>query len=1225
MIMRKDIIEVLKKLVSNLYFVLAVMVLTASIALVSDYYSYTLSKKNLDLTEFQNNLHQKQSIAMDLLIKMMQETGGVTEKLQANPLYIQQSEANGIECRVYRNNNLIYWTGNDINVDSLSTIPDKSEFYYCAANYHTVGSKITSGEYHYIALIKVKTFYYPHEMKVDKFCDGFNLPNHVRFVNTDNLDAIVVNGINSSELFRLQNVSISEPNQICKQICFFCWITFGIFLYFLLRIVFLRYNDKKINKLTFALIVGGILLFILFCGTIGLPAYIFGGNLFNSDSGASLGVVLLYTIIIILYYSLVIKRLLPNSLSLPVGNWQFFIAYLGHVLIICLGVVIYAMARVFIYNRSNVDLAVPYVQDISKETCLALVVFIVWIVLYAHLVSHILNLTQRDLSIKSAIIIRIINFSIFFFIVFVVDDESVKYSFIWMVGMLLVKDIFFFYKIQSRNVFIGFMTFMILNFAVALLIKLSFSRNESKISNLASKIETNALLNLDITLEQLMDNVENKFRLDATLRSYLTDTVDRKMEIETCLREKYFTDYWRKYDFDIQLSRPGANIHLRDRNSLKFTSVPPSFIKNSCRRVLNHNFYINTDAALSLVYLAKFHYQGVDLYITFYPSLLYNRLSSETNNLKYGSYTSQWNNLALAKYYDGELQVWTGDYHYPPHSTGLYRGENSYSYNRNGYRHYIRSFGKGGYIVCSLPEITINMHLILVSTIFGLFLFGVVVFYIIKYLNDKSIRNSIFSRMLLWLLVPLAIAFIATAWFSFTFFLRQYELETELNNNTKISTLQSALQEKLGTHSDLEMISESNIDYILQEYSMVLHSDIIIYDANGVQHSASSSDLKGLGARRKNENASHMMCANARCNLTKSPKSVESILGKRYYTEYAYLYNANNVQVGYVQVLNNVLDKSRNSDVFNYIIFVLDAFLIVITLSFLVVWLINVRISAPIYEISNKLQRLQLTNANEKIYYSNKNDEIGQLVSRYNAMVDELVVSAEKLARSERETAWRDMARSIAHEIKNPLTPMKLSIQAAKRKQEVDPEHFDEYFNHTADLLVEQIENLARIASEFSDFAKVTAEVPERVDIVGRLRNAVTLYIHNPEGVIVQSEINVNQPVYILGNEKQLSQVFNNLIRNAIQAIPETQMGFVNVSLNTTDMNVEVRVKDNGTGVKPDIQARMFEPNFTTKNSGMGLGLAITKSIVTACKGDITFETEEGVGTTFIVKFPIIK
>lgn len=1223
--MRKDFIEVIKKLVSNIYVVLAVLVLTATVALVSDYLSYMRSQKSLDLTEFNQTLHKKQTIAMDLLTKMMQETGGNLEKLQSNSFYIKQSKENGIECRVYRKNNLIYWTDNEINVDSLSEIPDKSEFYYCAANYHTVGSKISSGDYHYIALIKVKTFYYPHEMKVDKFCDGFNLPNHVRFVGTDNLDAIVVNGNNGAELFRLQNVTISVPDQLCKQICFFSWIIFGIFLYLLLRVIFLRYNDGKLSKLYFAGIIGCILLFVLFCGSIRQPAYIFGGSLFDDSSGTPLGVVLLYTIIIILYYSLVIKRLLPSELLFSGDKWHFLIAYLGHVLIITLGVVVYAMARVFIYSRSNVDLAVPYVQDISKETCLALFVFVVWIILYANIVAHLMNLTQRRLPIKSVVLIRVINFSIFFFIVFLIDDDSVKYTFPWMIAMLLLKDIFFFYDIQSRNIFIGLIAFLILNFAVALLIKLSSARNEFKISNLASRIESNALMNYDSTLEQLMDNVESKFRQDVILKAYLVDTVNRQLEIETRLREKYFTDYWRKYDFDIQLSRPGSAIHLRDRNSLKYTTVPPSFIKNSCKRVHNHNFYLNADAALSLVYLAKFHYQGIDMYVKFYPSLLYNRLSSETNNLKYSSYTSQWNNLALAKYYNGELQMWTGDYHYPPHSTALRRGEHAYSYNINGYHHYVRSFGKGGYIVCSLPEITINMHLILVSTIFGIFLFWVVVYYIIKYLKNKSIRNSIFSRMLLWLLAPLAIAFIATAWLSFTFFLRQYEQEMQYNSNTKIMTLQSALQEKLGTHSDLEMISSSNLDYILQEYSMVLHSDIIIYDSNGFQHSASSSDLKGLGARRKNEGASHIMNANAKCNLTLYPKTEESILGKKYATEYAYLYNANNVQVGYVQVLNNVLDKNRNSDVFNYIVFVLDAFLIVITLSFLVVWWINMRISAPIYEISNKLQRLQLTNANEKIYYSNKNDEIGQLVSRYNAMVDELVVSAEKLARSERETAWRDMARSIAHEIKNPLTPMKLSIQAAQRKQEMDPEHFEEYFNHTADLLVEQIENLARIATEFSDFAKVTAVEPERVDIVVRLRNAVALYLHNPEGVIVQSDITVNHPVYILGNEKQLMQVFNNLIRNAIQAIPEDQMGFVNVSLSTSDMNVEVRVKDNGTGVKPDIQKRMFEPNFTTKNSGMGLGLAITKSIVTACKGDISFETEEGVGTTFIVRFPIIK
>ena len=589
--MRKDFIEVIKKLVSNIYVVLAVLVLTATVALVSDYLSYMRSQKSLDLTEFNQTLHKKQTIAMDLLTKMMQETGGNLEKLQSNSFYIKQSKENGIECRVYRKNNLIYWTDNEINVDSLSEIPDKSEFYYCAANYHTVGSKISSGDYHYIALIKVKTFYYPHEMKVDKFCDGFNLPNHVRFVGTDNLDAIVVNGNNGAELFRLQNVTISVPDQLCKQICFFSWIIFGIFLYLLLRVIFLRYNDGKLSKLYFAGIIGCILLFVLFCGSIRQPAYIFGGSLFDDSSGTPLGVVLLYTIIIILYYSLVIKRLLPSELLFSGDKWHFLIAYLGHVLIITLGVVVYAMARVFIYSRSNVDLAVPYVQDISKETCLALFVFVVWIILYANIVAHLMNLTQRRLPIKSVVLIRVINFSIFFFIVFLIDDDSVKYTFPWMIAMLLLKDIFFFYDIQSRNIFVGLIAFLILNFAVALLIKLSSARNEFKISNLASRIESNALMNYDSTLEQLMDNVESKFRQDVILKAYLVDTVNRQLEIETRLREKYFTDYWRKYDFDIQLSRPGSAIHLRDRNSLKYTTVPPSFIKNSCKRVHNHNFF----------------------------------------------------------------------------------------------------------------------------------------------------------------------------------------------------------------------------------------------------------------------------------------------------------------------------------------------------------------------------------------------------------------------------------------------------------------------------------------------------------------------------------------------------------------------------------------------------------------------------------------------------------
>lgn len=1224
--MRKDIIETLKRLFSNIYVVVAVLIMSATIALVSDYFSYTRSQKHLDLTNFNKTLHHKQTIAMDLLIKMMQETGGNVDKLKANNNYIKVSEDAGIECRVYRKNDLIYWTGNEINVDSLSTIPDKSEFYYCAANYHTVGSKISSGEYHYIAFIKVKTLYFPHEMKIDKFCEGFTLPNHVRFVGADNLDAIVVNGNNGYELFRLQNVSVSEPDQLCKRTCLIAWCIFGCFLFLLFRSIFLMYNDKKISKKRYAAVLGGIFLFIILCSSIHQPSFIFGSSFFPvNTSYMPLGNVLLYTLIIVLYYNWVLKRLIPHDIELTKGKMQVFIAYLGHTLIVSLGIVVYVLARAFIYGRSNVDMAVPYVQDITMETFVALVIIIVWIVLYIYLISHIIDLTHKNISLKQFVLIRVVNFSIFIFMMILINDDSVLYTFPWMIGLLLLKDIFFYFKISSHNIFVGLMAFVILNFGVSLLIKLSSARNEYKISILASEIETNALLNKDYTLEQLMDNADTKFRQDVVLKSYMTDTVDRHLEIETRLREKYFTDYWRKYDFDIQLSRPGAGIHLRDRNSSKFCTVPPSFVKNSCVRVMNHNFFINTDATLSLVYLAKFHYAGIDLYVSFYPSLLYNRLTSETDNLKYERFTSQWNHLALAKYYDGDLQVWTGEYHYPPHSTGLYRGERSYSYNRNGYHHYIRSFGKGGYIVCSLPEITMNMHLILTSTIYGLFLLGVVMYCIIRYLNNKSIRNSIFSRILLWLLAPLSVAFVLIAWFSFSFLLRQYEQEQEVNTNLKILTLQSALQEKIGTHPDLEMLSIGSLDYILQEYSMVLHSDVIVYDSNGIQHSASSSDLKGLGARRKSENASHLMNANAKFQMQQSLKTEESILGRNYVTEYALLYNANNVQVGYVQVLNSILDKSRNSDVFNYITLVLDAFLIVITLSFLLIWLINMKISAPIDEISNKLQRFQLTNANEKIYYSNSKDEIGQLVNRYNAMVDELVVSAEKLARSERETAWRDMARTIAHEIKNPLTPMKLSIQAAKRKHEMDPEHFDEYFDRTADLLVEQIENLARIASEFSDFAKVTAVELELVDIVVRLQNAVALFVHNPEGVIVSSDIQVKTPVYILGNDKQLMQVFNNLIRNAIQAIPEDQMGFVNVSLSVTDLNVIVRVQDNGTGVKEDIRHRMFEPNFTTKNSGMGIGLAITQSIVTACKGEITFETEENVGTTFIVRFPIVK
>jgi nitrogen fixation/metabolism regulation signal transduction histidine kinase len=285
---------------------------------------------------------------------------------------------------------------------------------------------------------------------------------------------------------------------------------------------------------------------------------------------------------------------------------------------------------------------------------------------------------------------------------------------------------------------------------------------------------------------------------------------------------------------------------------------------------------------------------------------------------------------------------------------------------------------------------------------------------------------------------------------------------------------------------------------------------------------------------------------------------------------------------------------------------------------------ISDRFVQPIKLIQSKIETIELGKNYEKLDYDRK-DELGQLVAEYNKMVDKLDESAKLLAKGERESAWREMAKQIAHEIKNPLTPMKLSVQMAQMKQQRDPDNFAEYFDRTSKLLIEQIDNLSRIASEFSTFAKTTVTVREQVDLAAKVRSVVALFENNPEGVRFELDMHGIEEAMVWSDNKQILQVFNNLFRNAIQAVPEGVEGLVKVDFQLNDEATIISIADNGCGIPEENLQTIFQPNFTTKTSGMGLGLSIVKTIVNLANGEIWVDSKVGVGTTFFIRIPLVK
>jgi two-component system, NtrC family, nitrogen regulation sensor histidine kinase NtrY len=242
-------------------------------------------------------------------------------------------------------------------------------------------------------------------------------------------------------------------------------------------------------------------------------------------------------------------------------------------------------------------------------------------------------------------------------------------------------------------------------------------------------------------------------------------------------------------------------------------------------------------------------------------------------------------------------------------------------------------------------------------------------------------------------------------------------------------------------------------------------------------------------------------------------------------------------------------------------------------------------------------------------------------VNEYNNKVAELEKYAAELARSERESAWREMAKQVAHEIKNPLTPMRLTIQHAQRSLKHDDPDYDEKMTKFANTLIEQIDTLSHIANEFSNFAKMPRAVNEEVDLLQILESTVQLYKETPDVHIRihQSELKEAR-VYI--DKEQLLRVTGNLIKNAIQSIPDGKEGKVDIYIRQKDNGFVFEIKDNGIGIDHEQIDKIFTPNFTTKSNGMGLGLAMVKNMVESSGGKIWFETSHAHGTSFFVFLP---
>jgi signal transduction histidine kinase len=385
-------------------------------------------------------------------------------------------------------------------------------------------------------------------------------------------------------------------------------------------------------------------------------------------------------------------------------------------------------------------------------------------------------------------------------------------------------------------------------------------------------------------------------------------------------------------------------------------------------------------------------------------------------------------------------------------------------------------------------------------------------------------------------------------------------------------------------------------------------------------------DLEGQlikSSRPKFENDSISTCLDSevleRLASSATERYVEekATAGYQYQASYRYITDTRFKPIGILNLPYFEDNSFNDMELREFLLRLAGVYVFMLLIAIALAYIISKYITRSLQTISDKLNQTNFTQRNEKILIKSPSEEIGKLINSYNAMIDELELSAVKLARSEREQAWREMAKQVAHEIKNPLTPMRLSVQSFERKfdpQDPDIKHKVDDFAKT---LIQQIDTLSNISSAFSNFAHMPAQQNETLNVVQIVKLAVDIF--NEEYIHFTSD----EPEIIAKLDRtQLIRVVTNLVKNALQAIPTITSPKILVSVVSEGNFVKILVADNGVGIEDSLRHKVFEPKFTTKSSGMGLGLGMVKNIVETYKGTISFTSKPGKGTVFTIKFP---
>lgn len=476
-----------------------------------------------------------------------------------------------------------------------------------------------------------------------------------------------------------------------------------------------------------------------------------------------------------------------------------------------------------------------------------------------------------------------------------------------------------------------------------------------------------------------------------------------------------------------------------------------------------------------------------------------------------------------------------------------------------------------------------------------------------KFGARSSLKTKIQSAIILLILATFLIIGLITAFYFKNLFEANNMDRQREESGSIIRNIQSSFLNMADEESAIRYLQSK-----MKEISFIHNRDMSVYGPNGILISTSdkSAYLQKIPF-----------------NAISNPTSATIYAFKYLYNDGQNIYDINplyfnqSAPFAYLAVKYPVRDNTSGS-IFEFLSTILNVYIFLFLLAGAIAITISNSITQPLTILADKLRQFRLGKKHDPLEWKS-NDEIGELINDYNNLTVELHRSADMLARTERDMAWREMAKQVAHEIKNPLTPMKLIIQYLEKAIQSNPDKATELIPRVSATLVEQIDNLTQIANEFSNFATMPQASNEKI-----ILNDIVETIHDLFRKRDDMDISLIEPIdelVVFADKNHLVRILNNLVKNAIQAIPDSRRGKIEIELSQSDNNALIRVTDNGTGIPDHMKDKVFAPNFTTKSSGTGLGLAISANMIESFNGKIYFETRYGEGTDFYISIPLMR